>query len=66
MRARDVRELSPQEIDLREEELKETIFRFRLRRGVNQLESPAALRTARRELARVKTIKREKAKGEHS
>ena len=65
MKASDLRELSEQEIDLKEEELKETVFRFRLRRGANQLESPAALRTARRDLARVKTIKVQRAKASH-
>jgi large subunit ribosomal protein L29 len=62
MRARDVRELSDQELDSKEEELTETVFRFRLRRGTGQLESSAALRSARRDLARVKTVKNERTK----
>jgi large subunit ribosomal protein L29 len=56
MRASDVRELSDQELVVKEQELKESLFRFRLRRGTNQLESSAALRGARRDLARVKTV----------
>ncbi len=67
MRASEVRELSDQELSSKEEELRESIFRFELRRGTNQLDSSAALRTARRDLARVKTIQQERAKrGEQS
>ena len=43
MRAKELRDLSDQELATREHELRETQFRFRLRRGTNQLESPAAL-----------------------
>jgi large subunit ribosomal protein L29 len=63
MRAKELRDLSDQELDAKEGELRETVFRFRLRRGMNQLESPAALAAARRELARVKTIQTERARG---
>jgi large subunit ribosomal protein L29 len=61
MRAKDIRELSDQELDSKELELTESIFRFRLRRGTNQLESGAALRSTKRDLARVKTIKNQRA-----
>ena len=62
MRAKEVRELSDQELHSKEEELTESIFRFRLRRGTGQLESSAAFKTARRDLARVKTVQNERAK----
>jgi len=62
MRAKDVRELSDQELSQREDELREAQFRLRLRRGTNQLESPAALRQTRRDLARVLTIRGERAR----
>jgi large subunit ribosomal protein L29 len=62
MQAKDVRELSEQELAQREQELREAQFRLRLRRGTNQLESPAALRQARRDLARVLTIQGERAR----
>lgn len=61
MQAKELRELSDQELDSKEEELTESIFRFRLRQGTNQLESSAALRSTRRDLARVKTIKNQRA-----
>ena len=62
MQVKELRDLSDQELAAREEELRETQFRLRLRRGTNQLESPAALRQARRDLARVLTIKTERAR----
>jgi len=60
MRAKDVRDLSDQELASRELELHEALFRFRLRRGTNQLENPAALAQTRRDIARVKTIQTER------
>jgi large subunit ribosomal protein L29 len=62
MRAKELRDLNDQELGAKEEELREAVFRFRLRRGTKQLESPAALSTARRDLARVKTIQTERAR----
>jgi large subunit ribosomal protein L29 len=61
MEARELRELSDQELSLKERELRETVFRFRLRRGTNQLDNPAALRAARRDIARIRTIRTERA-----
>jgi large subunit ribosomal protein L29 len=54
--------MSDQELEVKEHELKESVFRFRLRRGSNQLDSPAALRNARRDIARIKTILAERAR----
>jgi large subunit ribosomal protein L29 len=62
MEARELRELSEQELASKEQELRETVFRFRLRRGTNQLDNPAALRAARRDIARIETIRGERAR----
>jgi large subunit ribosomal protein L29 len=62
MPAKGFRDLSDQELDVKEHELRETLFHFRLRRGVNQLESPAALMRTRRDIARIKTIQAERAR----
>ncbi len=62
MPAKALRDLSDQELDVKEQELRETLFHFRLRRGVNQLESPAALLRTRRDIARIKTIQAERAR----
>ena len=60
MRPKELRDLSDQELEMREHELREALFRFRLRRGMNQLESPAALIQTRRDIARIKTIQSER------
>ena len=62
MSAKELRDLSDQELEVKEHELRETLFHFRLRRGVNQLESPAALLRTRRDIARIKTIQVERAR----
>ena len=60
MEASKLRELTEQELAQKEQELRETLFRFRLRRGTNQLDNPAALRAARRDIARIHTIRTER------
>jgi large subunit ribosomal protein L29 len=62
MRVSELRDLSEQELQSKESELKESLFRFRLRRGTNQLDSPAALAQTRRDIARIKTIQAERAR----
>jgi large subunit ribosomal protein L29 len=62
MEGREIRELSDQELVLKERELRESVFRFRMRRGTNQLENSAALKQARRDIARIKTIQAERAR----
>jgi large subunit ribosomal protein L29 len=62
MQAKELRDLSDQELELKERELREALFRFRLRRGTNQLESAAALIQTRRDIARVKTVQAERAR----
>ena len=60
MRASELRDMSDQELDLKEEELRENVFRFRLRRGMGQLDNSGSLQQARRDIARVKTIQAER------
>ena len=62
MQAKELRDLSDQELELKERELREAMFRFRLRRGTNQLESPAAMIQTRRAIARIKTIQGQRAR----
>lgn len=62
MRAKALREMTDQELAVKERELSEALFHFRLRRGINQLESSAALTQARRDIARIRTIEAERAR----
>jgi large subunit ribosomal protein L29 len=60
MKPAELRDLSVADLQQRERELDETMFRMRLQKATAQLESTAKLRDTRRDLARIKTILREK------
>ena len=61
MKAADVREMGIDELRAREKELDDQIFRLRIQKSMGQLEAPTKVRDLRRDLARIKTILREKA-----
>jgi large subunit ribosomal protein L29 len=60
MKAAEIRELDVAELRTREKELDDELFRLRIQKSMGQLEAPAKLRDMRRDLARIKTILREK------
>ncbi len=60
MEPKEFRDLTDDELAVKERELRESIFLLRLRHGTNQLESPARLGQTRRDIARLKTIRRER------
>lgn len=59
MKARDLRGLSPEELDSRIEELVQTYFNLRFQHRIGQLEKPSRLQEVRRDIARAKTVKRQ-------
>jgi large subunit ribosomal protein L29 len=61
MRAKEVRELSVDEMRQKEREIAEEIFRLRMRKSTGQLDNPMRLRLLRRDLARIKTIQQQRA-----
>jgi large subunit ribosomal protein L29 len=63
MKAGQIRELSGAEIAARIKELEEERFRLRFRRATEPLEDPLRLRVIRKDIARLKTVLREKAAG---
>ncbi len=58
--ANELRELSLDELRLREQELNEEMFNLRVRHATGQLENPMQLRRVRKDIARVKTFLHEK------
>ena len=60
MKVGEIRELSVDELHGREQELDDQLFRLRLQKSMGQLESAAKLRPMRRDLARLKTVLKEK------
>jgi large subunit ribosomal protein L29 len=61
MKAQEVREMGVDELRAREKELDDQLFRLRIQKSMGQFEAPAKVRVLRRDLARIKTILREKA-----
>lgn len=60
MKAAEIRELTPEEIERKRDELTETLFNLRFQHGIGQLENTAKLKQTRRDIARVETILQEK------
>jgi large subunit ribosomal protein L29 len=56
-----LRDLSVEDLRTRERELDEEVFRLRIQKATASLEQTSKVKAARRDLARVKTILREKA-----
>lgn len=60
MKAEDIRDWDDSEIDARLRELREEQFKLRFAGATMELENPRMLRGIRRDIARLKTIKRER------
>jgi large subunit ribosomal protein L29 len=56
----ELRDLSVDELRIREHDLDDQLFRLRIQKSLGQLETPVKVRDVRRRLARVKTLLREK------
>ena len=61
MKVEELRELTVEDLRVREKDLDAELFRMRLKKSMGQLEAPARLRGLRRDLARIKTLINEKA-----
>jgi large subunit ribosomal protein L29 len=60
MKAAELRDLAADELGVKERELTDQLFRMRIQKAMGQLESPEKIRTVRRDLARIKTVLRQK------
>jgi large subunit ribosomal protein L29 len=60
MKAAELRDLGVDELGTKERDLTDQLFRMRIQKSMGQLESPNKIRTVRRDLARVKTMLRQK------
>ncbi len=60
MKAKDVRELTAEELERKLDELKEELFNLRFQLATGQLDNPMRVRDVRKDIARVKTIIRER------
>jgi len=64
MKAQQYREMSSDELEGTLQEMQKRLFELRTQAVTETLENSKAVRNARRDIARVKTILREKAKAE--
>ena len=63
MKIGEFRDLGADELKQREKDLDDQLFRMRIQKSMGQLENPDKMRTVRRDLARVKTVQRQKRNG---
>lgn len=63
MKATELRNLTTAEIEQKISSFKEELFNLRFQLATGQLDNPARLRTVRREIARAKTVLRERELG---
>jgi len=60
MKAGELRDLGVDELGVRERDLTDQLFRMRIQKSMGQLEAPEKIRVVRRDLARIKTVLRQK------
>ena len=60
MKAKDIRDLSNDELQKKVADLKVELFNLRFRSATGQLENPSSIKDVKKDMARVKTIIRER------
>ena len=60
MKAKELKNLSSEELAKKLDELKKDLFMLRMQHATNQLDNPMRLNAVKKDIARIKTIIREK------
>jgi large subunit ribosomal protein L29 len=63
MKAKELRELTPEELNKRKKDLKEEAFNLRFRHSTGQLENTARMGLVKKDIARIEAVLHEKASG---
>jgi large subunit ribosomal protein L29 len=63
MKAAELRELTSDELQLRARDMEDQLFKLRMQKAMGQLEAAYKAASVRRDLARLKTVLREKENG---
>jgi large subunit ribosomal protein L29 len=66
MKAKELRKMSSEELKQRERELREELFNLRFQHSLGQLTNTAQISQVKREIARIKTILRERELGKEN
>lgn len=62
MKIRELRDKSEGELNTRQKELVEQLFKLRFQRATGRIENPMKIRQVRREIARIKTLLNERSR----
>ncbi len=60
MKIKEIRDLSVDELKQKERDLVDELFRLKVRHATGQLDSPAALKNVKKDIARIKTVLKER------
>ena len=60
MKASEIRKMTPEQLNEKLAGLKKDLFYLRMQHATNHLDNPVKISTVRRDIARVKTVIREK------
>ncbi len=60
MKAAEIRDMTVDELEMKLVDLKKELFALRFQLTVNQLDNPARVKTVKKDIARIKTIIRER------
>jgi large subunit ribosomal protein L29 len=60
MKAKEIRQMTDQELDSKMLELKNELFNLRFQMATGQLDNPKRIKLVRKDIARIKTIVRER------
>jgi large subunit ribosomal protein L29 len=56
MKIKEMKDLSIDELRVKQRDLVDELFKLKIRHTTGQLDSPAALKNVRRDIARIKTV----------
>jgi len=61
MKAKELRELSTEDLLKKEQDVREDYFKLKFQHGIRRLENPARLALLRKDIARIQTVRAEQA-----
>ena len=60
MKASEIRKMSAKELDTKLHDLKDELFKLRFQQAINQLDNPMRINAVKKDIARIKTILRQR------
>ena len=60
MKAKEIRDMTPAELESKMGDLKKDLFTLRMQHATNQLDNPKKIDAVKKDIARIKTVIREK------